>query len=374
MPGQSIEHLSSIANNLSESFQSYMIICIIFVILATYIWYMIYLTRLKQSNCDYMSSLYPTNDTYIKPITASDPDCSGSVYDYYIKTAYNACSGGSYKNNFVDVCNLKAVINQGVRCLDFEIYSINNNPVVATSTSSDYYVKETFNSVNFASVMDTISNYAFSSGTCNNFTDPLLIHLRFKSNNQKMYSNLATIFASYDNIMLSPDFSFENYGYNIGSAPLLSFQNKIILIVDRTNNSFLQNEALLEYVNITSNSAFMREYDYYNVKNNPDVQELTDFNKRSLTIVLPDNGANPANSSGVLCRAYGCQMVAMRFQLVDNFLLDNTMFFDRAGYAFSLKPAALRYQPVTIPTPTPQNPAYSYATRNNATDYYNFNS
>ena len=118
----------------------------------------------------------------------------------------------------------------------------------------------------------------------------------------------------------------------------------------------------------------MREYDYYNVKNNPDVQELTDFNKRSLTIVLPDNGANPANSSGVLCRAYGCQMVAMRFQLVDNFLLDNTMFFDRAGYAFSLKPAALRYQPVTIPTPTPQNPAYSYATRNNATDYYNFNS
>ena len=295
------------------------------------------------------------------------------MYDYYIKTAYNACSGGSYKNDFVDIDILKAIIKQGVRCLDFEIYSIGDQPVVATSTTDDYYIKETFNSVDFRDVMSTIKNYAFAGGTCPNPSDPLLIHLRIKSNNQNMYSNMAKIFKSNSSIMLGKTYSFENSGKNLGSQPLLSFGGKVIVIVDKINNAFLENQEFLEYVNLTSNSIFMRAYDYYNVKNNPDINELTEYNKRSMTIVLPDKGIDPANPSAILARAVGCQMVAMRYQTVDNFLTENAQFFDRAGYAFVLKPAELRYKEVTIPTPTPQNPAYSYATRTTKSDYYSFN-
>ena len=365
------DYLSAI-KGLDEDFQSYVIIAFTFIILIVFISYVIYLTKLNKGEVSYMNNLYSSVDGYIKSITSSDPDCSGNLYDYYIKTAYNACSGGSYKNDFVNICNLKAVLKQGVRCLDFEIYSVNNQPVVATSTSDDYYVKETFNSVSFGSVMDTINNYAFAGGTCPNSTDPILIHLRIKSNNQDMYKKLADIFKSYDNIMLGKEFSFENSGKNLGSMPLLSFKNKVILIVDRNNNAFLESKEFLEYVNLTSNSVFMRATNYYGVKNNPDTQELTEFNRRCMTIVFPDSGTNPANPSGTLCRAYGCQMVAMRYQLVDNLLMENALFFDRAGYAFSLKPEELRYKPVTIPIPTPQNPAYSYSTRKASTDYYSF--
>jgi len=361
-----------IIQNMDEDFQSYMIMAFIFIILIIFIGYLIYLSRLQNAECDYMNNLYSSVDGNIRPINSGDPDCSGNLYDYYIKTAYNACSGGSYKNNFVDLCNLKAVIKQGVRCLDFEIYSVNDQPVVATSTSDSYYVKETFNSVNFGSVMDTIRNYAFSGGTCPNPTDPLLIHLRCKSNNQTMYSKLADIFKSNNDIMLGMNYSYESEGKNLGNVPLLQLQNKVILIMDRTNTAFLENIDLLEYVNITSNSIFMREYDFYGVKNNPDINELTDFNRRGMTIVLPDSGASPSNPSGMTCRASGCQMVAMRYQLVDNYLMENALFFDRAGYAFALKPADLRYEPVTIPAPTPQNPDYSYATRSASTDYYSF--
>lgn len=359
--------------NLDEDFQSFMIMCIIFIIVIIFICYMIYLTRLKSSECSYMNNLYPSVDGYIKPISSNDPDCSGNLLDYYIKTAYNACSGGNYKNDFVDICNLKAVIKQGVRCLDFEIYSVNNTPVVSTSTTDDYYVKETFNSVSFSDVMSTIVNYAFAGGTCPNPTDPLIIHLRIKSNNQEIYTSMANIFTSYDANMLGKEYSFENSGENLGKIPLLTFQNKIILIVDKINNAFLQNEDFLEYVNLTSNSIFMRAYNYYNVVNNPDAAELTIYNKQGMTIIFPESGMNPANPSGPLCRAYGCQMVAMRYQYVDNFLLENAAYFDRSNYAFALKPEPLRYTPVTIPTPTPQNPDYSYATRNASTDYYSFN-
>jgi len=372
MSSQSSDYLSAI-KSMDESYKSYIIMAFVLLILIFVIGYMIYLSRLEKSECDYMNKLYPSVDGNIRSVSSNDPDCSGNLYDYYIKTAYNACSGGSYKNDFTDICNLKAVIKQGVRCLDFEIYSVDNQPIVATSTVEDYYIKETFNSVSFGDVMSTIKSYAFSGGTCPNPTDPLIIHLRIKSNNQPMYSNLANILKSYDSIMLGKDYSFENSGKNLGTVPLLTFQNKVILIVDKINNAFLENQDFLEYVNLTSNSIFMRGSDYYNVKNNPDLSELTQYNKLGMTIVLPDSGVNPSNPSGYLCRGSGCQMVAMRYQMVDNFLEENALFFDRAGYAFSLKPADLRNQVITIPNPTPQDPENSYATRNVATDYYSFN-
>jgi len=372
MSSQNTDYLSVI-KNMNEDFQSYMVIAFILIILMIMIGYIIYLSRLENAECNYMNTLYSSVDGNIRPIAASDPDCGGSLFDYYIKTAFNACSGGSYKNDFVDICNLKAVIKQGVRCLDFEIYSIDDKPVVATSTSDDYHVKETFNSVSFGDVMNTINSYAFAGGTCPNPTDPIIIHLRIRSNNQKIYSNMATIFKSYDSVMLGKEYSYENSGRNLGGLPLLSFRGKIILIVDKINNAYLENKEFLEYVNLTSNSIFMRAYEYYNVKNNPDINELTEYNKRSMTIVLPDKGVNPSNPSGLLCRAAGCQMVAMRYQMVDNYLMENALFFDRCGYAFCLKPEDLRYKVVTIATPTPQNPAYSYATRTTSTDFYSFN-
>ena len=358
--------------DLKEDFISKMILGFILLLVILMIVYIIYLTKLSSKECDYMNDIYGSLNGNIRSINSSDPDCSGNLNEYYIKTAYNACSGGSYKNDVVEICNLKAVLKQGVRGLDFEIYSIDNNPVVSTSTADNYYIKETYNSVKFSEVMTTIQNYAFSASTAPNPTDPILIHLRFMSNNQEMYTNLANIFKSYDSILLGKEYSYETSGHNLGGEPLLNFMNKVILIFDRTNTAFLENKDLMEYVNMTSNSIFMRAYSYYDVKNNPDLEELREYNKRNMTIVFPDVGSNPVNPNGVLSRDAGCQMVATRYQTVDNYLIQNTSFFDNCGYAFCLKPEDLRYKPVTIEEATPQDPALSYATRNVTTDFYSF--
>jgi hypothetical protein len=356
-----------------EDFVSFVVFILIAFLVIILIIYAIYLSRLNNSECSTMNNIYGKLDNHLSSINPNDPDCSGNLNDYYIKTAYNCCSGGSYKNDFVNICNMKNVLKQGARCLDFEIFSIDNNPVVSTSMVDDVYIKETFNYVNFSEVMKTINDYAFSSSTAPNYNDPLLIHLRFKSNNQKMYSNLASIFQQYDSIMINKQYSYENNNQNLGNVPLIELMGKVVLIIDRSNTSFMENPNLMEYINLTSNSVFMRAYHYYDVKNNPDINELTDFNRTGMTIVFPDNDANPANPSGYFTRECGCQMTAMRFQYIDNFLEESTAFFDQCGYAFCLKPAYLRYLPVTIPVPTPQNPANSYQTRSVGTDYYNFN-
>jgi hypothetical protein len=324
-------------DNLEDDFKVYIIIGITLIILILFICYMIYLSRLQNSECDYMNSLYPNINGNLRPITKTDPYCSENLNNYYIKTAYNACSGGSYTNDYVDICNLKAVLKQGVRCLDFEIFSIDDKPVVATSLSNNYNDKETFNSVSFLSVIDTIKNYAFAGGTCPNPTDPIIIHLRCKSNNQKMYSRLAEIFKMHNDIMLGMQYSFNSEGKNLGDVPLLELRNKVILIIDKSNKSFLDNDGLLEYVNLTSDSLNMRIYEYSKINNIEDKNELTTFNEKGMTIVTPDNGSSPPNPDGKICRESGCQMVAMRYQLSDDNLKEEILFFDRVGYAFALK-------------------------------------
>jgi Phosphatidylinositol-specific phospholipase C, X domain len=356
------------------------IIIISIVVVISAIFYYLYITGLRSRECTFMNNIYGTLNTRIKPINASSAQCKFNLQDYYIKTAYNCCSGGSYKNDYVDTCNLINVLKQGCRGLDFEIYSIDDNPVVSTSILDNNYVKETYNYVEFSEVMNILKNYAFSASTAPNYTDPLIIHLRIKSNNSKMIANFADLFKQYSGLMVGETYSYENHGNNIGAVPLLTFmtsptssRNNIILIVDRQNKMFLENQQFMEYVNMTSNSIFMRGLRYYDIKYAQDIVELQEFNKLNLSIGMPDLEVNPVNPNGIVVRESGCQMIAMRYQYVDNYLEENIGFFDKVGFAFALKPERLRYIPVELPDPTPQNPELSYESRNVSSDYFSFN-
>jgi hypothetical protein len=345
----------------------------IIIIIILMIAYNFYMSTLLAKECSIMDSLYSTLNGYIHSLNSSDPRNKFTLLDYYIKTAYNCCSGGAYKNDYVSTCNLKDVLKQGCRGLDFEIYSIGNEPAVATSTSDSNFVKETYNYVLFSDAMSTIINNAFANSTAPNPTDPIILHLRIKSTNQAMFQALAEIFKYYDTYFLGPEHSFENKGYNLGNLPLLELSGKIVVIVDKSDGSaFMDNKDFYEYVNMTSSSMFMRALHYYDIKNTPDLNELQQYNKRNMTIAMPDKGSNPPNPSAVVCREAGCQMIAMRYQLFDINLQENISFFDTTGSAFVLKPEKLRYIPVTIPEPPPQNPALSYATRQVSSDYYKF--
>lgn len=308
----------------------------------------------------------------IHTISLSNDDFSHNFRDYYIKTAYNCCSAGTVKNDFVNICALKDCIRQGVRCLDFEIYSVNNEPVIAVSSQNTFDVKESYNSILFANAMSIIADYAFSGSTCPNPGDPLVIHLRIMSNNKPIYDKMAnTLYTTLSRRLLGKNFSYENNGENFGKTPLKALMGKVIIIVDKANPLF--SETLLdEYVNMASNSVFMRALRFHDVKFTPDMQELIEFNKKNMSIVLPDLSPNNNNPSSVLSLNYGCQMVALSLQSFDSSLEYYNELFELAGSAFVLKPAELRFIPVTIPTPPPPNPAYSYEKRDIKADYYAF--
>jgi len=309
------------------------------------------------------------------------------IRDYYVLSSYNSCNTSTeLQHNTISLNALKYVIGQGVRLLDFEVYSLENKPVVSTSNNPDnYYMFQSSNYVNFNDAFETIINNAFNISTCPNPSDPLFVHLRVKSNNDKMLNNLATIFETYEgstNYILGTKYSFEKTTCNsnitinnsenansncntnnITEEPLYYFQNKIIIILDRSNTTALDCANLMEYVNLTSNSLYCRLINNFTMVNSQDQQELLEFNKRTVTIVTPDIGINKNNPDVNKSKLLGIQFNANNFYQKDNSLNNSINMFNNAGCAFILKPAEMRYYPIKVTIPPPNPPGYSFNSR-----------
>ena len=329
--------------------------------------------NLDEKNCKELDYQYPKMPL-IKSINDNNGAYQYALRDYYIKTAYNACCAGGYKNDFVNVCALKNCIKQGARCLDMEVYSLDDMPVIATSSVSNFSIKETYNSIPFATAMGIISDYAFSGSTCPCPTDPLILHFRIMSNNEKMYNAMAKdLHEKLEQRLLGPQYSYENNYKNISDQPLLKFKEKIIIVVDKSNPLF-ENTALNEYVNLSSNSMFMRSVRFtYGIKFSQDTAELIEYNRKSMTICLPDLGTAPVNYSPALPMSYGCQMVALAFQNYDANMQYYEKYFNGKTSAFDLKPEHLRYIPVKITVPDKPSINVSYATRTVSKPYVTYN-
>ena len=333
---------------------------------------------LNKTNCINLRKIY-TSKPKLNSISDNPNFNKYCLRDFYIKTAYNCCCAGEFKNDFVNLCALSTCISQGARCLDFELYSIDDNPVVAASSVDDYTVKETYNYIPIGDVFSTIINEAFSSGTCPNFNDPLILHFRIMSNNCKMYNNLADIISNmheFNSKTLGKNYSYEftneeHGSKNLGAVAISNFKSKIIIVVDGTNPLY-QHTKLDEYINMASGSVFLRLMQFKDVQFTQDLT-LTDFNKRNMSVVLPNTGIDDSNPNFNIARQYGCQCIGMSFQNYDTNLEHYNEFFDGNRAAFVLKPKELRFIPLTIPKPPPQNPKLSYKTRPIKSDFYSYN-
>ena len=298
--------------------------------------------------------------------------------DFYIKSSYNSCSSGQFKNDWVDLCALTNVIKQGYRVLDFEVYYVNDKAVVATSNSTKFTEKGTYNSIPIGDVIQLISTQAVSNSmttdSCPNAFDPLILHFRIKSTHLEVYNQIADALVQYLDAKLLPNaYSYENKGHNLGMVDLKLLLGKVIIMVDKVENNHIQGTKLEELVNTLGGGAFLRTFPYNDVIHTPDMDELINFNKKNMTITYPNLSYQNTNYNSSIIMQYGVQMGCMCAQNNDVFLQAYTTLFNQAGTAFLLKPENLRYVPVTVDVPPPIDPDLSYGYKTHATNYYNFN-
>jgi len=244
------------------------------------------------------------------------------VKNFFIKTAYNCCCVDGYKNNWVDGCALRKCIYQGARCLDFEIYSYNNDPIIAASTANNNSIKETYNFMKFQDVLNIIKNENHSN-KIDNHADPLFLHFRIMSDNINIYKKMATLIKS---VLFNNNDQNRNRcnikEKNLVMSNINELQNRYIIMVNAKNYVNVQQTDLIDYVNLQSGGPNLGLLRYQTLlaagDNNALLKAQT---KRSLFIVLPDLNNSIENYDWTKAYNNGCQFIAMKFQNVDNQLI-----------------------------------------------------
>lgn len=306
-------------------------------------------------------------DNKLTSINPEDSQSRFKLRDYYIKSAYNAFNPDKFKNSTVSMDACLYVIARGCRVIDFEVFSVENQPVIASSSVNSFNYKETYNHIPVSDAFEVLGSYVFSGSKCPNPNDPFIIHMRIMSRNVTMYDNLAKIISQSKTMarnLLGPKYGREYRSKDLGNEDLTSFMGKIILMVDGTNNVY-RNTKLFELMNMSSNSLFLSKYTFFGVKNVGDPQAFKDANKKNMCLVVPDKSGRPLNDGHNGPFTWGCQIVTMCFQeeARDEKLKAYEDKFASVGYGFILKPEDLRYVPITIAPPAPPDPKSSMEAR-----------
>jgi hypothetical protein len=292
------------------------------------------------------------------------------LINYHVKSAYNCCCGDGYKNNFVALCALEYCIANGCRFLDFEIYSYNNDPIIASSTVPDNFIKETYNALLLSDVLTIIIEQAFDANKTTCANDPLILNFRVKSTNITMLEKMGDLLEQYLG-STNGDFGLLR---NYRPADLLQVQMKnlfkkiIIICTFYPSSNILLNSNLVKLknlINLDGKGEHCNTHRYTEKINQTDTSEFIASATTKYIIILPDLDNSISNFASGKFFTSGCQAICMKHQTKEAATdLEGTLTFynnrfnaeNNKNYSWRLKPTGIRQlstlPPNTDPTTT----------------------
>ena len=315
----------------------------------------------------------------ISTVQSSDSTKNYLLRDYYVMSSYNSCCGGQIDNDYVDLKPLKTVLKHGARALDFEIYSLNGEPVIGAGPNYEMdekiFLKGTYNHLTLDQVFNEIEKSGFGGGVSPNPEDPMFLHFRMKTNNSNLHKTLYKKIKQYFSKRLLPiRYGFEGKhatrDQNFGRIPLLQAKNKIIIIMNEPKKLY-KNTPMQEIINLSNDMPNYKSFTNQNITFAHEPTEIKNNNKKNFAGSFPDITSTTKNFNPAIHHKYGVQLAFMKFNIQDESLKYYINHFYRNGSAYSLKPPELRYQVKTIDPPKKQNPAVSYKEKNLDLPMYN---
>lgn len=378
--------IKKIVEQPNDIFFSIVILCLSFLIIFIIVLYIIKQVTKRQDNINYINRNYKIYQANIDEKNGSKPYISiktindglnrdynyptkqgkvdgllstGRICDYFIAGSYNSCCSGDFKNDYVDIEALKNVIRSGARVLDFQLFYINDNVIVAASSDETEFIKGTYNYLYLSGkggVLDIINTYAFSQAEVTNFQDPLFINLRIQSERMEIYDKLTTMFTLLlgDRLLTGSGYGYDGTlsGLNINDENIQNFNEKVIIMCDQKNKNYL-NTSFYELINLTSNrdDGALVTYRNYEVNFAEESDSIIDKSKRKIVMVYPDNSDINDNKDPANLFNLGCSIILMNYQKLDSNLIKYLNTFgqpqeysgiDWQPSAFMLKKESLR--------------------------------
>ena len=300
----------------------------------------------------------------IKPTPLACPN-KDTLCDYYMASSGYTILPSTTVYTYITPKAIEKVVRAGSRLVELHIYEVNKKPVVGVGSKKTLKML-TYNTLPFEDCCTEIANSAFSADVTAGYKNPFVLSIVFHTNNTALINECAdTMKTTLRKFMLDSSYSYQRK--NLAVEPICNLMGKLIV----TSDDATKGNGMEELVNISWSSSRMRRLTYTEAAQTYDHEELIEFNKRNITMVVPDMDTTAfKNSNPEICFSYGCQWVGMMYGSLDNAMEVYTGKFLESSFA--IKPEPLRYKPLTYKEPSPQNPNVSFQPKRMTSPMYDF--
>lgn len=334
--------------SISETITSNKTYIILFFVIMIILGILVYISNqlnLKYTNCSQLSKSPNTSVISIEDTKNFNKDTQ--LKDYFIKTAYNCCCVGNFKNDYVDTCALKNCASYGVRALDFQIYSLNNKPIVSASSVISNQYKEIYNYIKFYDAINFVRKFFVDDGTNANYKDPLFLIFRLHTTNAPVYDMMAQALNQvfgYASPMSNMIYMLPS-NTKLDNTMLSSLMKRVVIIVDPSygDKVAFANSKLSAFTSmvtgVSMDNNIHRESSLLGViAVNRTNGYITDVSN-NLCFLYPDLQPNKNNYDFITSGIFNCvSFIAMNFQYKDQFLLEyNKTFFGSCAFIHKQK-------------------------------------
>lgn len=310
--------------------------------------------------------IYSTYDSVMKLAPLGCPQPSEyRLCDYYIASSSYSVFPGAEVYDYISDKILPMVIKAGPRLVELDIYTDEQDKPVVGLKNQKLGTDYAYNTVPFEACCISITNNAFNSINCPVSSDPFLLSLVFHTDKTNVINACAEILKTTCRSYLL-DYTYGYQRKNIVVEPICNLQNKIIIL----SGGNVKGTLMEEMVNLSWSTSHLRRMTYTQASQPHDQDELINYNRNHITMVVPDIGEDLKNNNPQILFTYGCQLIMMNYGSIDDMM--ELYIGEFQENSIVLKPDALRpLKPKKYKTPVMPDPALSFQPMQKTSPIYN---
>jgi len=329
--------------------------------------YLLWYSFLSGSPAQSVSKATSSFSTYSKVTKLAPIGCPQEyrLCDFFITSSAYTVFPGTNLYDYISDKVIPLVIKAGVRVIELDIYADSDNKPIIGLKNDTLGVNYAYNTVPFEACCVSIINNAFNSVSSPVSTDPFVLSLNFHTNINTVINACANILTTTcRGHMLDRTFSYEKV--NLAIEPICNLQSKLIIV----SGGAMKGTLMEELVNLSWDTSHLRRLTYTQASQPHDYEELVDFNRNNITMVVPDLSSDLTNMNSQILFTYGCQWNMMNYGSIDSAMEVYIGEFQENSCV--LKPAALRpLKPKKYKTPKKADPNLSFQPMQKISPIYN---
>jgi hypothetical protein len=255
--------------------------------------------------------------------------------DFYTASSSYSVSPGAKIYDYVSDQIIPLVVKSGARMIELDVYDDGSGKPVVGLKNQNLGTDYAYNTVSFEACCVALANTAFNSVTSPVSSDPFILSLVFHTKNTNVLNACSEIIKT----TCRPYLLDAEYGYqrrNLVVEPVCNLQRKLVIV----SGGEVKGTLMEELINISWATSHLRRLTYTQASQPHDADELINYNRNHITMVVPDIGNDLVNFNPQILFSYGCQWIMMNYGSVDSAMENYIGEFQENSLV--LKPTPLR--------------------------------